>query len=120
MKAKFIYSLFIAVLFSACSLFQSDSYSGPWKITFGGDLERKVEFIVEKDNSFEFVIEISAQGRTFPINYKGTISEDGELDAGIYLDMEHVGSVTGKCDYDKGEGSWAGGEYNGTWNAVKL
>lgn len=120
MKGKIYYLVIIALIFSACSLFQSDSYSGEWKITFGGDLERDVEFLVEEDNSFDFGIEIPAQGRTFHIGYKGKIGEDGELEAGIYLDNENVGDVSGKCDYEKGEGTWRGGEYKGTWNAVKL
>jgi len=121
MKGKIVYLLFIAVLFSACSLFQGDSFSGPWKMTWTSDNgDEEWEFVVEEDNSFKFDHTFFMQGNPLPIDFKGNVGDDGELKGDIYLEGQVVGSFNGKCDYEKGEGAWRGGNYSGSWSVVKL
>lgn len=112
--------LIFVIMFSACSLFQGDSYSGEWNIIFSGDMKNEAEFVVNDDNKFEFELMVTVEGRTFPVIWRGEISEDGELKGGIYLESERVGSFKGACDFEKGEGTWRGGNYNGEWSALKL
>lgn len=121
MKTKIIYLLFTALLFSACSLFQGDSFSGPWKMNWKSDSgTEEIDYVVEEDNSFTFDHTFFIQGSPLPIDFKGNVGDDGEVKGDIYLDGEKVGSFKGKCDYEKGEGKWNGGNYSGSWSSVKL
>ena len=120
MKTKIIYLLFIAVLFSACAIFQGDSFSGPWKMTWHGDSgDEEIDFIVEDDYSFVFDHTFFLQGGPLPIDFKGNVEEDGKLNGQLYMEGQAVGTFIGALDYEKGEGTWRGGNYSGSWNAVK-
>lgn len=120
MKSKIIYLLFSALLFSACSLFQGDSFSGPWKMNWKSDSgSEEIDFVVEDDYSFAFDHTFFIQGNPLPIDFKGTVDDDGELKGDLYMEGQVVGSFKGKCDYEKGEGTWRGGNYSGSWDVVK-
>jgi hypothetical protein len=122
MKYRIVYLLFIAVIFSACSIFQGGSFPGTWKMTWIGNTTNvEWDFVVEEDNSFEYEHVFSSQEKnSVPISYKGNISEDGKVDGKIYYNGNPVGPLTGTCDYEKGEGKWRAGELSGTWSMVKM
>jgi hypothetical protein len=121
MKINFLYALLVALLFSACSLFQGDSFSGTWKMTWKSDsVNEEIDYVVAEDNSFKFDHTFFIQGNPMPIDFEGTIGEEGEMTGDIIIDGNKVGTFKGTCDYEKGEGTWRGGNYSGTWSTVSL
>jgi hypothetical protein len=48
------------------------------------------------------------------------LEDDGVLKGDLYMEGQVVGTFKGAVDYEKGEGTWRGGNYSGSWSAVKL
>ncbi len=120
MKHSILSVLMITILLSGCSLFQGDSFSGTWKMTLKNeDVKEEWEFVVEEDNSFKTEYTFIIRGEPLPVDFEGNVSEDGSVEGKIYVEGRIVGSLTGSCDFEKGEGTWRGGNYSGSWNIVK-
>ena len=120
MKYSALIILLVTTLFSACSLFQGDSFSGTWKMTWKTEgVQEEWEFDVKDDNSFETEYSFIIRGEPLPVDFEGRVSEDGSVDGKIFVEGRPVGAFSGTCDYEKGEGTWYGGNFKGTWNIVK-
>ena len=119
MKRLFTLSIVIAILFSACSLFQSESFTGEWELKLLGDYEDQIEFLVKDDMTFSVNTVVDYNGRDFDVKFSGKISEVGKLVGLIYVQGQQMGELNGKMNYENGEGKWNAAGMGGTWSAVK-
>jgi len=115
-----IYSMvFIALLISACSSLQKDSFNGNWQLKMTGSIEETFEFVVNEDNSFAINKMISYGTRDYDVEIKGKIEKDGKINAEIIASGQTMGSIDGIFTFENGKGKWNASILYGEWTAIK-
>ena len=118
-KKLFPISFVIAILLSACSLFESGSFSGPWDFKLTGDYNGEITVIVKEDMTYSESTMVNVNGREFDVKFSGKIQEDGKLIGLIYAQGQQMGEMSGKMNYENGEGRWNAASIGGSWTAIK-
>jgi hypothetical protein len=119
MKRKMYLSLLLPVIFSACSIFQKDSFEGEWQLRLTGSIDESFSFIVLPDNSFTTNKIINYSGRDFDVTVKGKVGTDGKLEADIIVSGQVMGQVKGLMTYESGKGNWGANVLSGEWTSTK-
>ncbi len=120
MKARTLVTIFSVIIFTAgCSLFQKDSIDGIWSLSFRGDITYSFDMTINPDMSFKKTMQVPSQNGDIDVTFSGKVDEQGNIDSDIYAFGSKIGKLSGKLNYETGEGEWYGSSYTGKWTALK-
>jgi hypothetical protein len=120
MKKYFIRLLCISVIFfSACSIFQKDSFEGEWALKLDGAIKVSFDFRIPQTNEFSFSNSVSYGGQNYDITVNGKVEKDGRVTAEITAGGQVLGDISGVMTFENGTGKWHASILSGDWTAVK-
>jgi hypothetical protein len=119
MNKLYLVFLILAIVLSACSLFENESFSGDWDFKLTGDYDGEITVTLQEDMTYSETTAVSVSGRDFDVKFSGKIQEDGKLVGLIYAQGQQMGEMSGKMNYETGEGKWNAAGIGGNWTAVK-
>ncbi|MBN1301496.1 MAG: hypothetical protein JW995_09810 [Melioribacteraceae bacterium] len=119
MKKKLIILISSVMIITSCSIFEKETLSGEWQLNLIGDYQQTFSLFVDEDYSFNQNAVVNMNGREYDIKITGMISEDGSMMGKIYAMGQQVGELTGKVNYETGEGKWAAAGLGGIWTSSK-
>lgn len=119
-KNAALIAVLAVMMMTACSLFQKDSFYGQWKISLTGDHSESFNFVLTESHKISVTKSTSFQGQELEISLQGDVDETGAVNLGIYMSGQKIGDLTGKVNFETGQGKWQAYSYGGEWTATKL
>jgi hypothetical protein len=119
MKKNLVVFFLSVILITGCSLFEKQSFSGPWEMTLKGGYSDTLSFVVDAQRSFSFTKDLIVGSNQYEATFRGKIAEDGTMTCDVSVQGMNVASLKGTFNFENGSGTWSGSSYDGTWTAVK-
>lgn len=118
-KRIIVFAFLLALVVTACSLFQKDSFQGTWQLKFSGGIEETFDFVVGEGNSFSVNKSITYDSREYDVEISGKIGKDGKIRTAIIASGQDMGLMEGEFNYETGKGKWNANILYGEWTATK-